>query len=215
MNRRNRSHGTFRAIRPLVASLVLLLAPFGQGLLLASEYGPEDNFAGNPPAYLNCTLCHDSYPANSGDGSIALLNLPAAFVPGTAYDLAIRIDDPGQLHWGFELTALGASAEQAGELIVLDPVETQLSDNPGTSADFLKQTDAGTHETLPGPVVWPFRWIAPDFPSVTFHFAGVAGDLSFEPSGDYVYVKQISLTQATTGVEPDSWGRIKALFSAR
>lgn len=215
MDHRNRSRETRPRNRSLGAIMVLLVVAFAAGRSLASEIGPIDNVAGNPPAYLDCTLCHDTYPANSGDGGIALLNLPAAFVPGTAYDLALQIDDPGQLHWGFELTVLGSSNEQAGDLVVLSPGETQLSDNPGTEADFLKQTDAGGHEHLPGPIVWPFRWIAPGLSSVTFYFAGVAGDLSFDPSGDYVYVQQRSLSQAPTGVESGSWGRIKALYSGR
>lgn len=197
---------------PLAVALLIALSP-----LKAFSYdeGPDDGYAGNPPAYENCTVCHDSYPINSGDGGVVLLNLPTSFVPGNAYDLLVRVYDPGQIRWGFELTVLGPSDEQAGDLVVLDAVETQLSDNPFGLADFLKQTFDGTHEGSPGPTTWPFRWVAPNVPTVTFYVAGNAGDASYDPAGDYIYLQQVHINQATTGTEGSSWGKIKSLYAGQ
>ena len=127
----------------------------------------------------------------------------------------VRIYDPEPLRrkWGFELTVLDASAQQAGVLVVLDPVETQLSDNGGTAADFIKHTFDGAHEGSLGPTTWPIRWVAPNLPSVTFYLAGNAADDSDDPAGDFIYTTAAVLNQATTATDPGSWGRIKSLYA--
>lgn len=203
-----RSTWPARAVSILV--LVAALAPARSAL--GHDTGPDDYYAGNPPFYFDCTICHDSYPVNSGDGGAAIDGLPTNFVPGSAYDLFVRIFDPGQSRWGFELTVMSGN-DGAGTLVVLDPVETQLSDNPGSEPDFLKQTYDGTHWGSGGPVAWPFRWVAPSLPSVTFYLAGNATDGSDDPSGDYVYTTQAVLSQSPTGTETTTWGKIKALYS--
>ena len=202
----------------LPASIVPLwtaLALFGGAdRALASAFGPSDNFCGNPPGFLNCTICHNDYPANSGDGDLTLEGLPASFVAGNSYDLLVRIYDPGQMRWGFELTVLNALNQQAGTLVVLDPIRTQLSDHPGTIPDFLKHTFNGTEWHTPdGPVTWPFRWVSPNVPSVTFYFAGNGADGTEDPGNDYIYVRQRAVAQATTGTQSTSWGQVKSLFS--
>src|SRR5262245_15237315 len=63
--------------------------------------GPPDGFAGNPPNFFSCVLCHGTYDVNSGDGSLELLGLPAAYTPGATYDLTVKLQDPGQMRWGF------------------------------------------------------------------------------------------------------------------
>lgn len=208
--RHTRQPLSFRDVTCLVGALVLLAAvPQAFG----SAYGPSDHKAGNPPLYRDCTLCHNDYERNTGDGDIELLNLPPVFVPGNAYDLLVRIYDPGQMRWGFELTVLNAAAEQAGSLVLLDAVNTQLSDNAGTAADFIKHTFAGTSWGTPdGPVDWPFRWVAPNEPSVTFYFAGNAADGTEDPANDYIYVRQAVVNQASTATASSSWGQVKALF---
>jgi hypothetical protein len=112
---------------------------------------------------------------------------------------------------------LGPSDEQAGMLVVTDPVHTDLADNPGLSSDFLMHTEAGTYAgTLDGPVSWDFRWVAPDFPIATFYFAGVAANYDFNLTGDYVYATSVAvLRQDPVGIEPNSWSRIKSLYRSR
>jgi hypothetical protein len=202
---------------PIVAAAAVGLGTLAIAVAPALGYdeGPDDHYAGNPPNYENCTVCHDSYPVSSGDGGVAILNLPSSFVPGATYDLLVQVYDPGQQRWGFELTVLGPSNEQAGDLVVVDAVETQLSDNPGTDADFLKHTFYGTHEGTSGPTAWPFRWVAPNLPSATFYVAGNAADYSTDPAGDYIYLSQAQLTQTPTATDASSWGRIKAIYRSQ
>lgn len=200
------------AVVSLGLALLLLTLAFGD-FAHGNSYGPDDGYAGNPPLFLECTLCHYSYPVNSGDGSLALLNLPASYVAGSTYTLALALSDPGQMRWGFEVTALDPSGDQAGDLVVTDAFATQLSDNPGSSADFLKQTQDGTYFGTPnGSPGWSFDWVAPNAPSVTFYVAGNAADGSEEPSGDYIYVREYTILQASTPTDASSWGQIKALY---
>lgn len=196
----------------LVLALFLLTTAFGD-LVYASSFGPDDGFNGDPTNGLDCTVCHFDFPVNSGDGAVALTGLPAAFVPGTTYNLLATLQDVGQQRWGFEVSVLNGSNQQAGDLTVTDAVNTQLSDNPGVFADYMKQTFDGTYWPTPdGPVQWAFDWVAPNASSVTFYIAGNAANGSEDPSGDYIYTQQYTLTQATTSTEITSWGKIKALY---
>jgi len=206
-----------KAIRRLPAAiLAAVFVMSGRSAARAFSDGPPDGFCGNPPAMNNCTLCHLDYPLNSGNGSLELLNAPDAFVPGQLYDLVVRLADPGQNRWGFQLTVLGPGNQQAGLLTVTDAVRTQLSDNPGTMPDFLMHTAPGTQEGTPnGPVTWSFQWTAPDVTSVTFYVAGNAADGTFDPGQDYIYTTALSIDQGIVAVEERTWGTIKSLYRRR
>jgi hypothetical protein len=201
---------------PLVAlaACLLLAAPVPA---LAYSSGPPDGYAGNPPYGDNCTTCHFSYDPNSGDGSLELLGLPDGYAPGQTYTLQVRLADPGQVRWGFELTVLDDAdyLTQGGQLIVTDSENTQISENVEGTEDYLKHTLDGNQWGIPdGPVSWTFDWTAPsDAPgAVTFYFAGNAsnGDESF--MGDYIYVYSVNVPLGPTATETTTWGRVKALY---
>jgi hypothetical protein len=182
------------------------------GNAFAFSSGPPDDFCGNPPDMNYCTLCHNSFPLNSGDGSLTLNGLPAAFEPGVSYDLSVVLGDPGQRRWGFELTVVNDLAERGGTLEVTDFTNTQLSS--GALRDFVKHTFPGTYADTPGPTTWDFRWTAPtDDAQVTFYLAGNASNNSASPSGDYIYAISVTVDRETsTPVEATSWGRIKSFY---
>jgi len=193
----------------IVAAAVFVLG--GQEAYAFSS-GPPDDFCGNPPDLNYCTLCHTSFPLNSGDGTLALQGLPAQFEPGMTYDLSVILGDPEQLRWGFELTVINDLAERAGTLAIVDPTNTQLSG--GSVRDFVKHTFAGTFPDTPGPTSWPFRWTAPfDEEQVTFYVAGNASNNSASPAGDYIYaISMVVERQSSTPVEAGSWARIKSFY---
>jgi hypothetical protein len=178
--------------------------------------GPPDGVAGDPPLFFNCTLCHDSFAVNSGSGSLQLLGLPLEYTPGAQYDLTVQLANPGQVEWGFEVTALGAMTQAAGTFAITDAVQTQLSDNPGTSPDYVKQTLDGTHDgTTNGPVSWSFRWTAPQSGPVTFYLAGNAANGSGDPSGDYIYALTRTIAEPTVSVASKTWSGVKELYRRR
>lgn len=204
------SHPALRII-----ALGFLLAP---STAAAYSSGPPDGYAGSPPFYENCTTCHFSYDPNSGDGSLEIVGLPDAYVPGQTYPLEIRLADPGQQRWGFEVTVLDDAdfLRQGGQLVVTDTENTLISEDVEGTEDYLKQSLQGTYwGVADGPVNWSFDWIAPgaEVSSVTFYFTGNAanGDESF--IGDYIYVVSASREPGPpTATAPSTWGRVKALY---
>ena len=210
------------AFRPVLA-VSAVAASLGLALLAALparafDFGPPDGFAGNPPDAMNCTLCHYEFEVNSGDGALQLIGLPATYVPGQTYNLSVRLSDPEQKRWGFELTVQDDADynEQGGQLVVLDDVNTQLSPDGFGTGDFLKHTKIGTFEgTSDGPVEWSFAWTAPDasVASVTFYAAGNAANGDDSYTGDYVYTtSQTAIAESPTAARLSSWGRVKGLY---
>jgi len=107
-------------------------------------------------------------------------------------------------------------ALQGGQLEVTDAVQTQISIDPETEADYLKHTFDGIHDGTPdGPVTWQFAWVAPSpgQASVTFYLAGNAADGDFSLSNDYIYTQSYTLRPSEpTPVEASTWGQVKRLF---
>jgi hypothetical protein len=199
-----------------VAAAVAGLSGLFAAAAAAFPEGPPDGVAGDPPLFFTCTLCHDYYPVNSGNGSLELLGLPPEYTPGAQYDLTVRLADPGQVEWGFEVTALGALDQAAGTFNITDAVQTQLSDNPGTNPDYVKQTHDGVHADTPdGPVTWSFRWTAPPGGPVTFYLAGNAADGTGDPGFDYIYALTRTVNEPTVGVANRTWSGVKELYRKR
>jgi CubicO group peptidase (beta-lactamase class C family) len=176
---------------PIKNPLLIFLTLLGlSAVLWAFSGGPMDNMAGNPPDFHSCTFCHVTYPLNSGDGYMYGEGLPSEYTPGETYTLTVTLCDPGQSRWGFEVTALYGNNQQAGTFIITDDTNTMLSDNPGTSPDFVKHTSAGSFAgTLNGPVTWSFDWVAPSpaVGTIVFYASGLAADNNNSHTMDYVY----------------------------
>ena len=196
------------AIAIFLACIALVWLP---GRSLAFSSGPPDGHAGNPPLNQTCVACHVTFPLNSGDGDLRLLNLPPSYTPGQGYDLVLELSDPGQMRWGFELTVIDDANQAGGDLVATVADSSQLSDHPGTAPDYLKHTLAGTRTGTAGPQRWPFRWIAPAAPAVTFYFAGNAANGNGWEDGDFIYARSQRLSLVAP-VEPSTWGRVKSIW---
>ena len=149
--------------------------------------GPPDGHAGNPPNQLTCVACHGDFPLNSGNGQLELVGVPGTIGVGQTYRLTVRLNDPGQSRWGFELTVINAQNESSGTIVVTDPDSTQLSDNPAPAPDYLKHTSAGTRRGTAGPREWSFDWIAGGDSQVEFYVAGNAANNDGTTFGDFIY----------------------------
>jgi hypothetical protein len=161
----------------------------------------------DPPGLQSCfNGCHDSFPLNSGNGSLSILGVPPSYNPDSTYNITITIEDPGQERWGFEVTTLDSVDCQAGVFIVTDTDSTQLSDNTGCNPDYMKHTDLGTHAgVLDGPVSWRFDWQAPGSGTgiVTFYASGVAANDGSGSNGDYVYCASVTSDEIIVGVDEE------------
>jgi len=158
--------------------------------VIAYSGGAPDSFTG-APGQGNCQTCHTN---GSGDGALHIM-LPASYLLSQTLTVTVELEDPGQWQWGFELTALDASGVKAGSFTITDPTHTQLSTNPPSFPDYVKQTSAGTYNgTADGPVTWEFLWNAPEDPAgpVTFYAAANASQNIGSPSG-FNYVAQTTI----------------------
>jgi hypothetical protein len=173
-------------MKRLIPVLVLTLAV---GVTVWSNSGgPPDGKTGAPGEGI-CTDCHNSFPLNSGDGSLGLSGLPDYYQPSTTYTLTVNLQDPGQVRWGFELSAKDENNQQAGTFTVTDAVNTQSSSSGGIT--YIKHTSTGTFNGFPdGPVSWTFDWTSPSgkYPGrIFFYVAGNAANGADGNQGDYIY----------------------------
>jgi hypothetical protein len=164
------------------------------GLALAYSGGPPDAKTG-APGEGTCADCHSS--TGSGDSTL-LAGIPAgSYVPDSLYVLTLSVSFAGQRRWGFELTCLDTADSPAGQLLVIDSVQTSYSLSGGRQ--YLKQTGAGTQRGSTGSV-WQLGWRAPavSVGPVTFHWCANACNNDNSTSGDHALTD--SLIVWPTGV---------------
>jgi len=176
---------------------------------------PPDGRAGDPTTNATCIMCHNSFTLNGGDGELQLILPEEEIVEGETYSLAVNLSQTGQSRWGFQLAVLDGNDEQAGELVLTDMTNTQLSDAAGTAPDYLEQTSTGTYvdETSAN---WTFDWTVPNLAgsSAVFYVAGVAANNSSGNQGDYVYAisETVGITSGVSDIvaAPEAYSLVAA-----
>lgn len=184
-------------IRP-VASIAFVVGALAS---LGYSNGPPDHMAGDPPDEYDCTVCHSNFPVNSGDGTLSLEGVPSGYTPGATYFLTVRLTDPGQSRWGFEITALDPGGDEGGALLT-ESDSVQVSGDPfDGERDYAKHTLLGTRPGA-GSGRWLVGWQAPavDIGPVTFYLAGNGANHNGSTSGDYIYTI-VASTEGSVGVE--------------
>jgi uncharacterized repeat protein (TIGR01451 family) len=176
----------------------LLIAVLGFLLSSNSSVRPVHAFSSGPPAGYTgapgeepeaCAECH--VPTDVGSGHFTI-SAPATYVPGQTYSITVTHTnaDPTRIRWGFELTVLDPSDEQAGNLQPLNGL-TQVLNNAGPSGarQYIEHTAAGTFIDQQNTASWTFDWTAPstDVGTVTFYAAGNQANNDGNTSGDYIY----------------------------
>jgi hypothetical protein len=99
--------------------LVLLVSAFGLSWSRSGSYMGANSGA---PGDGDCTGCH-SGTVNAGPGSTGI-TAQAVYQPGDTVDLTIAVAHTGLARWGFEMTALDASDQPAGQFVISDAVNT-------------------------------------------------------------------------------------------
>ncbi|MFT4569741.1 MAG: hypothetical protein ACI8TX_003032 [Hyphomicrobiaceae bacterium] len=186
---------------PVLSRLILaaiIAACFSAPPADATSTGPQAGSTGVPEhgelaAEMICTACHTTAALNPDDkGAIALDGVPTNYEPGQAYDLTFRIThpDPQFLRWGFQLTAIRTDTyHRAGELVVTDPITTQLVDGGPGNRQYMEHSYGGTAIGQSGGTAWSFRWVAPSQSTgpVAFYAVGNAANVDGANTGDHVY----------------------------
>ena len=103
-----------------IALAIFASASIGAGALAFSNGAPEGFTASPASGGLSCVLCHAEFEVNSGPGSIGVLDLPALVVPDQTYLLRVRIEDPGMVGAGFELSVETPAGAHVGNLAIAE-----------------------------------------------------------------------------------------------
>lgn len=194
---------TLRTSGALAAGVVALTACSSA---LAFSGGAPEGFSGGPSSgFLDCSICHAEFPANSGPGSIGVQGLPALYVPDEIYALRVRIEDTTKVGAGFELSVEDASGNFIGDLIVADATNTRSAGSDPIL--FMTHTSAGKANAITdwsamgSAAEFVVQWRAPstEMGDINFHVAGVAINNGTANSGDLVYTATIPRSPASLG----------------
>ncbi len=130
--------------------------------------------------------CHTGNPVIT-TGSFILLNtagannLTAGYTPGTTYNLTLNVSAFNSPKYGFQITALDANNNAAGDFNI-------------TNVNGTVRTTSGNriyvgHKTANSTAAWSFQWIAPatDAGTVTFYIAGNGSNNNILETGDQIY----------------------------
>jgi hypothetical protein len=165
---------------------------------LAFTGGPPAGFT-NAPFESNCTLCHSSFPLDSGS-AVFEITPPAAWVPNANLPVSVTFSNTYTPKHGFQITARDGSGSFNGTWQV---VMTSLTKNATGSLSHHEHTAAGTVLTA-----WTMEWIAPAaLPNgpVTFYACGNEANANNATSGDRIYSAKAKLYQATLSTPSPGW----------
>src|SRR5438034_6301146 len=197
----------------LIATFSFALLPI---LLWANVTGADPRLTSAPGDSSGaCTQCHAGTKLNGGGGSVAIL-LPgdATYTPGVKLHIQVRVSDPAQKRWGFELTARVASDPanaQAGDIRSTDSnTQVECSDGrlkPCSSSSplqFITHTLSGTRLGTTKSAIFEFDWTPPatDVGTVTLYAAGNAANGNSQDTGDHIYTASLDLTPVAVAPTP-------------
>ncbi len=153
-------------------------------VVLASASGPINGVTG-APGEGTCVQCHNTFPLNSGAGSLVVSGIGETYTPGQAYTVDVTLADPVALRWGFELTALNAAGASVGSYTL----PAFLQQSTAGNRTYVKHNASGTFPNTPTSHTWQFTWTAPaaETGPVTFYVAGNAANNSSTFVGDRIY----------------------------
>ncbi|MCB0397629.1 MAG: T9SS type A sorting domain-containing protein [Flavobacteriales bacterium] len=138
--------------------------------------------------------CHEHGAVNgpNGEGHIIFPGTQS-YIPGNTYRLQVLLKESNLKAFGFELTAIDSSGNQAGDFVIVDSSNTAYQ-TLGQRI-YISHADVPSNQN-PDSMIWEFDWVAPatNIGDVRFYMAGLAaiGILS-QPLGN-VYTDSLMIT---------------------
>jgi len=178
------------------------------GTLQAYSSGPPPRYSGAPGDNLgSCAFCHSGLTVNGGPGAVTIV-LPGgnSYAPGVKQHIVVRVSDPQQRRWGFQLSARLKSDPmngQAGDLQTTDGFTQVICDSgaPKPCADstvvqFIEHTLGGTRPGTTGSASFEFDWTPPATNSgnIVLYAAGNAANGDGNLTGDHIYNTSVELS---------------------
>lgn len=177
--------------------LYLVSKPFGEEIELARTGGP---FPGEQTC--GTSDCRNTTP-NSGPGSVSIEvdGIPISeflYTPGETAEVTVRVQDPAQQRWGFQITARDAAdgCTSVGSFSgSADAIVRTAGADSGCAAGRQFATH-GVAKVGPSSAMFSFDWMAPasTVGPIIFAAAGNAADGNDENTGDRIYTTSASIS---------------------
>ncbi len=163
-------------------------------VLMSNSNGPGGNRTGAPGASGDCSGCHYAGKDPNGSLTVTLMDgqeTVTSYEAGKTYDVKVTLKGSSN-KMGFQLSAIDASNNQAGELSSASSGSTIYKSgnqqiwghsSPGNN------TDENT---------WTAKWTAPDVDEVTVYSAGILANSNKTNSGDNIEKTNVTFTKKAT-----------------
>lgn len=162
------------------------------------ENGRAGNVGSPGENTCNASFCHNSFPTNSGPGSISIqTDVPSnQYQLNTSYTITVTVRQPSIGLFGFACEILTPSNTNAGTMTITDAVRTQtLVAVSNSRRSATHRLDGGLS---PDSAVFTFDWTSPatNIGNITLYAAGNAANDDGDELLDYVYTANQILTPA-------------------
>jgi len=194
-------------MKKLITMSIIVLSSLGAFITFTNESYKKNGKAGNTgsPGEATCQTagCHNG-TVNTGTGNVNILSSDMTgweYVPGTTYNIRVRIAETGKLVFGLGVEVLNSSNTNAGTINITESSRTQIISSTAGRLNLTHMTGAGlTNDSA----VYTFSWTAPstDIGPVTFYVAGLAGNNNNNDSGDQSYTtSQVCTAKTNVGIQ--------------
>jgi hypothetical protein len=185
---------------------ITLLFVLACSIVIVGAWVQSDNgkagYTGSP-GESNCTSCHNSFPLNSGTGSVYMTSniVNSQYALGQTYTINVVVKQVGLGLFGFGTEILNG-VNNAGTLVITNAAKTQIKTRTVGGIvrnNVVHQLDGGLAADS---AVFTFDWTAPatNIGNITIYYAGICADADGSESGDYVHVDSLNLTPLNTGI---------------
>ncbi|MFN8323509.1 MAG: choice-of-anchor V domain-containing protein [Chitinophagales bacterium] len=190
-----------------VASLVIFISSLFLNPVISKVSLPPAGNNGNPtsiPPGQTCAQCHSGSALMNGD-ALAEIKIgetsPDSLLNTFEYDLnknytlSFSPQVTGK-RFGFQLSALSSSNQNAGSLSLINTTNTSLLSTPIT---YIGHKDASSFKN------WTFSWLSPNnvIGDITFYYSFVAADSNNESTNDTVYKGSVTIHPLVNSLGPN------------
>ncbi|PYS52166.1 MAG: hypothetical protein DMG13_17085 [Acidobacteria bacterium] len=156
------------------------------GYLFGYSLGPDPASNGIFGDARACSIpgCHVGNPVNFSGGSVTLAGLPVVWLPGQTYSLLVMVQRPGQVRFGFQLSAVAEATNQQAGTLTAGASNVQIITGGGIQY--------AEHRNANQISAFNVNWTAPSSASVgtvRFNLAGNAANGDFNNTGDFIYTR--------------------------
>jgi len=188
---------------------------FGAVIVRANSNGPLFPGLAGVTGEQTCATsgCHTGTALNPSGGSVELVNIGTTYTPGTQMRITVRIADPSNTMYGFQLTArmsanvksqagVFANADTSTFIYCSDPTFARVLDDPagGCPADRnMQHIQHSSAKRGAANNTFTVLWTPPAEGEVTLWVVGNAANANGSNTGDRIYTANYKLNPASSG----------------